>query len=78
MGFLHATGLWAELNSALPVLYYTFGASSGSAWSQMALGYRYWTGVGVTANCEKALEQYRRVAATVASEGKQKYGISRM
>jgi hypothetical protein len=34
----------------------------------MALGYRYWGGIGVTASCEKALEQYRRVAATVASE----------
>ena len=69
MAFLHTTGLWAELNSAVPILYYTFGAVAGSAWSQMALGYRYWTGVGVAANCEKALEQYRKVAATVASEG---------
>ena len=68
MGFLHTNGLGVQLNSALPILYYTFGAISGSAWGQMALGYRYWGGIGVTASCEKALEQYRRVAATVASE----------
>jgi len=53
MGFLYATGLWVDPNVALPILHYSFGAIGGSAWSQMALGYRYWTGVGVATNCEK-------------------------
>jgi len=68
MGFLHASGLVVPLNSPSALLYHTFGAVSGSAWAQMAVGYRYWSGIGVSANCEKSLEQYRRVAATVASE----------
>ena len=34
----------------------------------MALGYRYWSGMGVATSCEKALDYYRRVAQTVAEE----------
>ncbi|XP_023332265.1 protein sel-1 homolog 1 [Eurytemora carolleeae] len=34
----------------------------------MALGYRYFSGSGVAASCEKALDYYRRVAASVAAE----------
>merc|ERR1711892_7206 len=48
--------------------YYTFGAFGGSSWAQMALGYRYWSGMGVATSCEKALDYYRRVAQSVASE----------
>lgn len=68
LGFLHANALSVDLDNALPILYYTFSSIAGASWSQMALGYRYWGGIGVQASCEKALEQYRRVAATVASE----------
>merc|ERR1711892_725952 len=48
--------------------YYTFGAFGGSSWAQMALGYRYWSGMGVATSCDKALDYYRRVAQSVASE----------
>lgn len=67
MGFFSTTGLFDKPNTALPILYYTF-ASAESSWAQMALGYRYWAGIGLEVDCEKALEQYRRVAAVVASE----------
>jgi SEL1 protein len=49
-------------------LYYTFAAFGGNSWAQMALGYRYWSGMGVATSCEKALDYYRRVAQTVAEE----------
>ena len=69
MGFLYATGLGGlESNGAKALLYYTFAAIGGSAWAQMALAYRYWSGIGVTPSCEKALDFYRRVAAGVADE----------
>ena len=50
------------------LLYYTFAAFGGNSWAQMALGYRYWSGMGVATSCEKALDYYRRVAQTVAEE----------
>lgn len=69
MGFLYATGLGGlEPNGAKALLYYTFGAIGGSSWAQMALAYRYWSGIGVTPSCEKALDFYRRVANGVADE----------
>ena len=52
-------------------LYITFSSPSafgGSSWAHMALGYRYWSGMGVATSCEKALDYYRRVAQTVAEE----------
>lgn len=44
----------------------------------MALGYRYWSGMGVATSCEKALDYYRRVAQTVAEEVifSKKFGFS--
>merc|ERR1712045_196651 len=50
------------------LLYYTFAAFGGNPFAQMALGYRYWSGMGVATSCEKALDYYRRVAQTVAEE----------
>lgn len=58
-----------KIDASVSLLHYTFGAVSGSAFSSMALGYRYWGGIGVQASCERALEQYRTVASIVASEG---------
>jgi hypothetical protein len=46
MGFLHANALEAKLSGALPILHYTFSSIAGASWSQMALGYRYWGGIG--------------------------------
>ena len=66
VGFLSATGTAVNSSQAQALLYYTFGAFGGSAWAQMALGYRYWSGMGVATSCEKALDYYRRVATSVA------------
>jgi hypothetical protein len=36
----------AELSGSLPMLHYTFSSIAGASWSQMALGYRFWGGIG--------------------------------
>merc|ERR1719400_2405235 len=68
LGFLFATGTVVNSSQSRALLYYTFGAFGGSSWAQMALGYRFWSGMGVATSCEKALDYYRRVAASVAAE----------
>lgn len=62
MGFLYATGIGLNVSQARALVHYTFGALGGSVWARMALGYRYWSGTTVPANCEKALDFYRKVA----------------
>jgi len=69
LGFLYATGISSlEANGAKALLHYTFASFGGSPWAQMALAYRYWSGIGVSPSCEKALDYYRRVAVVVADE----------
>lgn len=69
MGFLYATGMGGlNASSSKALIHYTFGAIGGSLWAQMALAYRYWSGIGVSASCERALDFYRRVASHVADE----------
>jgi len=68
MAFLYATGTLVNSSQSQALLHYTFGAFGGSSWAQMALGYRYWSGMGVATSCEKALDYYRRVAQAVAAE----------
>lgn len=66
LGFMYALGLGPEpVNQAKALLYYTFAAASNSTFAKMALGYRYWLGINVAHNCEKALAYYRQVAAKV-------------
>ena len=62
MAFLYATGTLVNSSQSQALLHYTFGAFGGSSWAQMALGYRYWSGMGVATSCEKALDYYRRGA----------------
>jgi TPR repeat protein len=47
------SGTLVNSSQAKALLYYTFAAFGGSAWSQMAVGYRYWSGMGVATSCEK-------------------------
>jgi len=68
LGFFYATGTQHNSSQSKALLHYTFGAFGGSNWAQMALGYRHFSGSGVAASCEKALDYYRRVASSVASE----------
>ena len=67
MAFLYATGSVVTSSQSQALLYYTFGAFGGSHWAQMALGYRYWSGMGAATSCEKALDYYRQVAQAVAA-----------
>ena len=55
MAFLYATGSVVNSSQSQALLYYTFGAFGGSHWAQMALGYRYWSGMGVATSCEKVI-----------------------
>ena len=62
MGFLYASGLASvEANGGKALLHYSFGAMASSPWAQMALAYRYWSGIGVSPSCETALTYYRKV-----------------
>nr|XP_022904422.1 protein sel-1 homolog 1 isoform X1 [Onthophagus taurus] len=67
MGFLYASGLGGVgVSQSKALIHYTFGAIGGNSWAQMALGYRYFSGVTVSASCEKALDFYRIVADKVS------------
>ena len=48
------------------LLYYTFSALGGDTIAQMALAFRYWSGISVAQSCESALKYYRLVADNVA------------
>ncbi|KAG8689795.1 ERAD-associated protein [Ceratobasidium sp. 423] len=52
----------ASRDEARASLYYTFGAAGGDPASQMAMGYRYWAGIGVREDCMAALEWYERAS----------------
>jgi hypothetical protein len=64
LAFFHATGFLnvVPVDQAKAQLYYTFAANGGDKAAQMALGYRYWTGIGVVENCEHAVEWYSAAA----------------
>ena len=47
-------------------MYYTFAALGGDSIAQMALAFRYWSGISVAQSCESALKYYRLVADNVA------------
>ena len=49
------SGTLVNSSQAKALLYYTFAAFGGSSWAQMAVGYRYWSGMGVATSCEKVL-----------------------
>lgn len=64
LGFFYASGYHdvTRVDQAKAQLYYTFAAAGGHRGAQMALGYRYWTGIGVREDCTKAVEWYERAA----------------
>jgi SEL1 protein len=48
VGFFHASGLGGAVrDQAKATLYYTFAALQGYQPAQMAMGFRYWAGIGV-------------------------------
>ncbi|PVF93989.1 HCP-like protein [Serendipita vermifera] len=64
LGFIHSSGLQGAVpvDQAKALLYYTFAALGGDQNAEMALGYRYWSGIGVTEDCMQALEWYESAA----------------
>ncbi|KAK7057522.1 ubiquitin-protein ligase [Favolaschia claudopus] len=64
LAFFHATGYQkvAPVDQARAQLYYTFAANGGDKGSQMALAYRYWSGIGTLDDCNRALDWYERAA----------------
>ncbi|PCH35634.1 HCP-like protein [Wolfiporia cocos MD-104 SS10] len=64
LGFFHATGYHevVPVDQAQAQLYLTFAANGGHKGAQMALGYRYWSGIGVAENCMDALNWYEESA----------------
>ncbi|ORX77522.1 HCP-like protein, partial [Basidiobolus meristosporus CBS 931.73] len=64
VGFMFATGIGnvVERDQGKALLYSTFAASGGDYEAQMMVGFRYLMGIGASNNCEKAVEQYKKVA----------------
>jgi SEL1 protein len=69
LAFFHASGYRpllatghsepiVEANQALAQLHYAFAAHDGDKGAQMAMGYRFWTGIGAQEDCGTALEWY--------------------
>jgi SEL1 protein len=64
LAFFHATG-YADvvpIDQAQALLYYTFAAQGGHKGAQMAMGYRYWSGIGTVEDCGRAVEWYEAAA----------------
>ncbi|CAD5225652.1 unnamed protein product [Bursaphelenchus okinawaensis] len=71
LGFIYSTGLGMdEPDPAKGLLHYTISALGGNPLAQMAVGYRYHAGVNVKADCDVALNWYKRVAQKVADKVK--------
>lgn len=63
LGFFYSTGYGGvSVDQAQALLYYTFAAIGGDQGAEMALGYRYWSGIGVTEDCMLALDWYESAA----------------
>lgn len=58
----HGVPAFAPVDQARALLYYTFAAQRGDYGSQLALGYRYWSGIGVNKDCMAALDWYEAAA----------------
>ncbi|KAF9565588.1 HCP-like protein [Agrocybe pediades] len=64
LAFFHASGYKGvvPVDQGKAQLYTTFAANGGDKGAQMALGYRYWTGIGTLDSCERALSWYGSAA----------------
>ncbi|KAG7091020.1 hypothetical protein E1B28_010081 [Marasmius oreades] len=65
IAFFYATGYRGivPIDQAKAQLYYTFAANARDKGAQMALGYRYWSGIGTLQECRSALDWYQRAAS---------------
>ncbi|KAJ7668547.1 hypothetical protein DFH06DRAFT_1182031 [Mycena polygramma] len=64
LAFFYATGYQKiiPVDQARAQLYYTFAANGGDKGAQMALAYRYWSGIGTLEDCNRAVDWYERAA----------------
>ncbi|KAF6760305.1 hypothetical protein DFP72DRAFT_102262 [Ephemerocybe angulata] len=64
LAFFHASGYRevVPVDQGKAQLYYTFAANGGDKGAQMALGYRYWSGIGTQESCKRALTWYGSAA----------------
>jgi SEL1 protein len=64
LAFFHATGYQnvVPVDQAKAQLYYTFAAQGGDKSAQMALGYRYWSGIATAEDCSQAVQWYEAAA----------------
>ncbi|THU78924.1 HCP-like protein [Dendrothele bispora CBS 962.96] len=64
LAFFYATGYHdvVQVDQARAQLHYTFAANGGDKGAQMALGYRYWSGIGTLENCQRAMDWYEQAA----------------
>ncbi|TFK74016.1 HCP-like protein [Pluteus cervinus] len=64
LAFFYATGYRdiVLLDQAKAQLYYTFAANGGDKGAQMALGYRFWSGIGTSEKCQRAMVWYELAA----------------
>ncbi|KAJ7076842.1 hypothetical protein B0H15DRAFT_892952 [Mycena belliarum] len=64
LAFFHATGYRkvVPVDQAKAQLYYTFAANGEDKGAQMALAYRYWSGIGTLEDCNRALDWYERAS----------------
>jgi SEL1 protein len=64
LAFFYATGYHdvVSIDQAKAQLYFTFAANGGDRGAEMALAYRYWSGIGVSESCQRANAWYGRAA----------------
>ncbi|EMD33107.1 hypothetical protein CERSUDRAFT_76806 [Gelatoporia subvermispora B] len=64
LSFFHSTGYHriVPVDQAKAQLHLTFAAHGGHKGAQMAMGYRYWSGIGVAEDCLTALDWYEEAA----------------
>ncbi|ESP02809.1 hypothetical protein LOTGIDRAFT_110816, partial [Lottia gigantea] len=74
LAFVYSSGLTYNSSQARALIFYTFASLGGEPLAQMALGYRYFAGIGVELKCETALPYYKKVASTVAASVKEAGG----
>ena len=65
---MHSIGLGVTPSQSKALIYYTFAASSGNTFAQMALAFRHWSGISVMSSCESAMNYYRKVAKKVEQD----------
>ncbi|KAG6855982.1 hypothetical protein H0H87_008662 [Tephrocybe sp. NHM501043] len=70
IAFFHSTGYHdvVPVDQAKAQLYYTFAANGGHRGAQMALGYRYWSGIGTQESCERASVWYEAASEQVLAK----------